>query len=200
MQALAKQTAFCQRVKDTHRFLLLKCTTDPAINAEHIGMNREILRPLAKAFGRCKEMATKPVLKIVLYEFKDKKAVTVTNKVVASTASVLKKLSFAQSAEAFRTANHKARSSDMVHRAPSFTIRYNNIGKKQQKKLDFEKPELDREVKRVEVPVETDLPSLESQIHGLKYRQAKAKDGTDFGEVPKEERGILKKEIRRSKL
>ena len=38
------------------------------------------------------------------------------------------------------------------------------------------------------------------RIHGLKYRQAKAKDGTDFGEVPKEQRGILKKEIRRSKL
>ena len=42
MQALAKQTAYIQRVKDTHRFLLLKCHNDPAINAEHIGMNKAL--------------------------------------------------------------------------------------------------------------------------------------------------------------
>ncbi|CAE7723928.1 nipblb [Symbiodinium sp. CCMP2456] len=140
VKALAKQNALCQRIKDTHRFLLLKCHTEPAINAEHIGMNREILRPLAKAFGKCKELATKPILKLVLHELKDAKSVIIPNKVVGSTASVLKKLLLHTRRLAERSENQ---------RDPKV---------QKQNQLDFNKPELDRDVKKVQVSLEDDLP------------------------------------------
>ncbi|CAE7374500.1 nipblb [Symbiodinium microadriaticum] len=57
---------------DSRRFLLLKCHDDPPINSEHISMNRDLLRPLAKAYGRFKDIATVPVLKIVFQELKGK--------------------------------------------------------------------------------------------------------------------------------
>ena len=68
--------------------------------------------------------------------------------------------------EAFRAAVQKARSTEMLHRAPSFTIRYKNVGKRKQRQqqLDFEKPELDRNAKPVQVPLEKDLPSTESSL------------------------------------
>ena len=39
-QAILDCKCLCQRIVDSKRFLLLKCHDDPAINSEHISMNR----------------------------------------------------------------------------------------------------------------------------------------------------------------
>ena len=64
--------------------------------------------------------------------------------------------------KAFRRSHAKAKDTSMVHRCPSFTIRYKNKGTGNQSSLGLSKPQpvLDREEsKPVKVPIEEGLPS-----------------------------------------
>ncbi|CAE7879395.1 nipblb, partial [Symbiodinium sp. KB8] len=68
LKAMLSNKSLVHRVAETKRYLMLKCQEDPGINAEHVGMNRDMMKPLAKAYARCKDVATVPVLKVVLKE------------------------------------------------------------------------------------------------------------------------------------